>query len=308
MHKYIFNRLLQLIPVLLGVVFIVFTIMYITPGDPALILLGEQAPEHQVKQLRREMGLHLPFFQQFLNYLTDVIQGDFGYSLTTGRPVLVEIMARFPNTLVLSTGAIFLAVIIGIPAGIISAVRQNSAIDNVTMVGALLGVSLPNFWQGMMAILLFSVLFPIFPSSGFDTWQHAVLPIVTLGTSSAGLITRMTRSSMLEVLRQDYIRTAKAKGLNERTVIVKHALKNALIPVVTVIGLQFGFLLGGAVLTETIFSIPGLGRLIVDSIREQNFTVVQGGVLFIAIVFSLVNLLVDIFYAFLDPRIKAQYQ
>ncbi len=308
MHKYIFNRLLQLIPVLLGVVFIVFTIMYITPGDPALILLGEQAPEHQVEQLRQEMGLHLPFFQQFFNYLTDIIQGDFGFSLTTGRPVITEIMARFPNTLILSAGAIILAVIIGIPAGIISAVRQNTTIDNVTMVGALLGVSLPNFWQGMMAILLFAVVFPIFPSSGFDTWMHAVLPIVTLGTSSAGLITRMTRSSMLEVLRQDYIRTAKAKGLNERTVIVKHALKNALIPVVTVIGLQFGFLLGGAVLTETIFSIPGLGRLIVDSIREQNFTVVQGGVLFIAIVFSLVNLLVDIFYAFLDPRIKAQYQ
>ncbi len=208
----------------------------------------------------------------------------------------------------MSTGAVILAVAIGIPVGIISATRQYSTIDNVSMIGALLGVSLPNFWQGMIAILLFAVHWDIFPSSGFDTWRHAVLPIVTLGTSSAALITRMTRSSMLEVLRQDYIRTAKAKGLDERTVIVKHALKNALIPVITVIGLQFGFLLGGAVLTETIFSIPGIGRLIVDSIREQNFTVVQGGVLFIAIIFSLVNLLVDILYAFLDPRIKAQYQ
>ncbi|OWZ85012.1 ABC transporter permease [Natranaerobius trueperi] len=308
MHKYIFKRLLQLIPVLIGVVFIVFTITYITPGDPATILLGEQAPEEQVKQLRRQMGLHLPFGAQFFNYLSDVLQGDLGYSLTSGRPVTVEILERFPNTFILSTGAVILAVLIGIPVGIISATRQYSKIDNISMLGALLGVSLPNFWQGMMAILLFSVWLPIFPSSGFDTWQHAVLPIVTLGTSSAALITRMTRSSMLEVLRQDYIRTARAKGLDERTVVIKHALKNALIPVITVIGLQFGFLLGGAVLTERIFSIAGLGRLIVDSIREQNFTVVQGGVLFIAVIFSLVNLLVDILYAYLDPRIKAQYK
>lgn len=308
MHRYILERILQLIPVLLGVIFIVFITMHITPGDPALMMLGEQAPEHQLEQLRERLGLNQPIIVQYGRYVGNVVRGDFGRSLRLNTPVTSEILSRLPNTVKLSVGGVLVAMLIGIPVGIISAYKQYSFIDHAAMVGALLGVSLPNFWQGMMAILIFSVWLGVLPSSGFNTPSRMILPILTIGTSSAALITRMTRSSMLEVLRQDYIRMARAKGLSEWTVLTKHALKNALIPIVTVIGLQFGFLLGGAVLTERIFSIPGVGQMIVDAIRWHDFTLTQGGVLFVAIMFSIVNLTVDILYGFLDPRIKSQYQ
>ena len=309
MHKYILRRLLMLIPVILGVTFIIFTMMYFTPGDPARIMLGEAAAESDVIRLRAELGLDDPFLVQFGRYVKDaVVHQDIGRSYTTKRPVLELIMTRFPSTLKLAALGIMVAVIIGIPTGIISATKQYSLFDNVAMVVALLGVSMPNFWQGLMMILVFSVYLGWLPSSGFNTPAHMVLPALTIGTSTAAIITRMTRSSMLEVIRQDYIRTARAKGQVESKVINRHALKNALIPIITVIGLQFGYLLGGAVLTESIFAVPGVGRLMVDSIRSRDFPVVQGGVLFIAVTFSFVNLIVDILYAFVDPRIRSQYK
>lgn len=309
MHKYILRRLVMLIPVMLGVSFIVFTLMHFTPGDPARIMLGESAPKEDVQKLREEMGLDDPFLVQYGRYIKNaVVHQDIGRSYVTKRPVTSEIMDRFPATLKLAAAGVIVAVVLGIPTGIISATRQYSIFDSVSMVAALLGVSMPNFWQGLMMILLFSVQLKWFPSSGFTSLKHMVLPALTIGTSSAAIITRMTRSSMLEVVRQDYIRTARAKGQVESVVINSHALKNALIPIITVIGLQFGGLLGGAVLTESIFSIPGVGRLMVDSIKSRDFPVVQGGVLFIAITFSVINLLVDILYAYVDPRIKSQYK
>lgn len=308
MHRYIFRRVLLLFPVMLGVSFVVFTIMFFTPGDPASILLGERAPEEEVQALREQMGLDDPFFVQYGRFLFNALQGDLGRSLTTRRPAAIELFARFPATLQLAAAGVFIAVLIGVPIGIISATRQYSLFDGASMVIALLGVSMPNFWQGIMMVLLFAIYLNWFPSSGYGTLAHLIMPSLTIGTSSAATITRMTRSSMLEVIRQDYIRTARAKGLSERVVITRHALKNALIPIVTVVGLQFGFLLGGAVLTETIFSWPGVGRLMVDAIRQRDYPVVQGGVLLLALTFSVVNLLVDVFYAYIDPRIKAQYK
>jgi len=309
MYKYILRRLVMLIPVMIGVSFIVFTMMYFTPGDPARIMLGESAPEVEVQRLRDELGLNDNFFVQYGRYVKNaVVHQDLGRSYITNRPVFDEIAARFPNTLKLAALGVLVAVLIGVPVGIISATRQYSLFDNASMVFALVGVSMPNFWQGLLLILLFSIQWALLPSSGFDTWKHMILPAVTLGTSSAAIITRMTRSSMLEVIRQDYIRTARAKGQKESVVINRHALKNALIPVITVIGLQFGYLLGGAVLTESIFGITGVGRLMVDAIKSRDMLLVQGGVLFIAVVFSIVNLGVDILYAYLDPRIKSQYK
>ncbi len=293
---------------MLGVSFIVFTIMFFTPGDPAKIMLGERAPQAEVAALRTQMGLDDPFIVQFFNFIRNATRGDFGRSLVTRRPVAEELFARFPATLQLAASAVLIAVAIGIPVGILSAIKQYSFFDGAAMTLALVGVSMPNFWQGLMMILLFSVYLRWLPSSGIGTFRHLIMPAVTLGTSSAALITRMTRSSMLEVVRQDYIRTARAKGLTERVVINRHALKNALIPVVTVIGLQFGYLLGGAVLTETVFAWPGVGRMMVDAIRQKDFPVVQAGVLLLAVAFSVVNLVVDILYAYIDPRIKAQYK
>ncbi len=308
MLKYIGKRLLMLIPVLLGVTFIVFSIMYMTPGDPAQLILGESAPPEAVAELRTDMGLDDPFIVQYGRFVVNAVQGDFGKSYTTKREVFSEIFARFPNTLKLAGVGVALAIAIGIPVGIISATRQYSFIDSASMIGALLGVSMPNFWLGLMLILTFSVSLGWLPSSGSDTWKHMILPAITLGTGSAAIITRMTRSSMLEVIRQDFIRTARAKGVSEKKVVNKHALKNALIPVITVVGLQFGYLLGGAVLTETVFSWPGVGRLLVEAIRQKDTPTVLASVVFMATTFSFVNLLVDVLYAYVDPRIKSQYQ
>ncbi len=309
MLKYIGRRILLLLPVLIGVSFIVFTLMYITPGDPAAIQLGEQATEEQILQLREQMGLDDPFIVQYVRFAKNLFtELDFGRSYNTGASVFAELASRFPTTLTLAATGVLVAVLIGIPTGIISATKQYSLFDNAAMMFALVGVSIPNFFQGLVAILIFSVWLGWFPSSGYSTPMHMILPALTIGTSSAAMITRMTRSSMLEVIRQDYIRTARAKGQKESIVINQHALKNALIPVVTVIGLQFGYLLGGAILTETVFSINGIGLLMVKSIKMRDLPMVQGGVLFIALTFSIVNLFVDILYGFIDPRIKAQYK
>lgn len=309
MYKYITKRILMMIPVLLGVSLVVFTMVYLAPGDPARMILGDTAQEEDVQALREEMGLNAPFLSQYGNYLKNVIlKGDLGTSYQTGRTVTTEIMARWPTTMLLAVLSVCIASLIGIPAGIISATRQYSLFDNLAMVFALVGVSMPNFWQGLILILIFSVGLGWLPPSGFYGPIYWILPAITIGTSTSAAITRMTRSSMLEVIRQDYIRTARAKGQSELIIILKHALKNALIPIITVIGLQLGRGLGGAILTESIFSIPGLGKLMVDSIKSRNYPVVQGGVLFIAVAFSVINLIVDILYAYADPRIKSQYQ
>jgi peptide/nickel transport system permease protein len=306
--KYILRRLLLLIPVIIGVTFLVFTIMYFTPGDPAKLILGESAQPAQVEALREEMGLNDPFIVQYFRFITKAITGDFGRSFSTNRPVFDEVFARFPATLKLTATAMLIAVLIGIPVGIISATKQYSALDSISMIGALIGVSMPVFWLGLMLILVFSVNLRLLPSSGSETIKHLILPAFSLGVGSAAIITRMTRSSMLEVIRQDYIRTARSKGVAEKKVVNRHALKNALIPVVTVVGLQFGMLLGGAVLTESVFSWPGVGRLMVDAIRQKDSPMVLASVVFISVTFSFVNLLVDLLYAFIDPRIKSQYR
>lgn len=309
MIKYILRRILLVIPVMLGVSFLVFTMIHFTPGDPVITILGETASQESIDQLREELGLNDPFLVQYFNYVRNiVVDQDMGRSYVTNRPVANEIITKFPNTLRLALLGVLVSVSIGVPLGILSAVKQYTWIDNIAMFFALIGVSMPIFWQGILLILLFSVVLGVLPSSGFNTFQQMILPALTLGTGSAAIVARMTRSSMLEVYRQDYIRTARSKGLREFMVVTRHALRNTLIPVVTIIGLQFGFLLGGAIVTETIFSIPGVGRLMVDAIRQRDMLVVQGGVLFIAFTFSIVNLGVDVLYGFIDPKIRAQYK
>lgn len=308
MLKYIAKRILYLIPVLIGVSLIVFGLLFISPGDPARNILGTNAPEEAVRELREEMGLNEPFHIQYGNYIKKIItKGDLGSSYITKIPVVKEIQSRAGSTVKLAFLSITFAVLIGIPIGIISAIKQYSIFDNITMIFALIGISMPVFWLGLLLIMLFSVYLGILPSSGFSTPIHMILPAIALGSQSVSVITRMTRSSMLEVINQDYIRTARAKGQRERIVIWKHALNNALIPIVTVIGIQFGQLMGGALMTEVIFSIPGIGRLMVDSIKMRDTPMVLGCVFFVAVTFSLVNLIVDILYTYIDPRIKTKY-
>ena len=309
MLRYIVRRVLFLIPVLLGVAFCVFTLLYLTPGDPARMILGDLATEDAVQEFRNREGLNDPFLVQFGNYVWKAVtKGDIGRSYVTKRSVAQEVLAAFPATLKLSALAMVIAILVGLPCGILSAIKQYSLFDTVTMIFAMIGLSMPVFWLGLLLILLFSVHLRWLPSSGFGTFKAMILPAVSLSAQAISMVTRMTRSSMLEVIRADYIRTARAKGQKESVVIWVHALHNALIPVVTLCGLQFGHLLAGAILTESIFAIPGIGRLMVTSIMQRNYPVVQGGVLFIAIAFSIVNLLVDLVYAYIDPRIKAQYK
>lgn len=308
MLKFIGKRLLMLIPVLIGVSLIVFTLMQLSPGDPAMIILGAQAAPEDIAILREEMGLNDPLVVQFFRFLLGMFTLDFGTSYKDDMPVLTKLLEALPYTAQLTFSAILLALIVGIPAGIISATKQYSIFDRIASVLALIGFSTPNFWLSIMLILVFSVNLQWLPVSGTGSILHLVLPSIALGLQSAAVFTRMTRSSMLEVLNMDYIRTARAKGLSERVVILKHALKNALIPVITVVGLQIGLLFGGAILTETVFAWPGVGRLMIDSIRAKDTPVVQGGVIFTASIFVFINLLVDILYAYVDPRVKAQYK
>lgn len=304
MYGYVIRRLLLAVPVLIGVSILVFSIIRFIPGDPARAIAGVHASPQYIEQVRKELLLDEGLHVQYYVYMKNLLQGDLGRSTFTRRPVTVELMQRFPNTLILAALAMVIASIIGLSAGIVSATKRYSLFDNISMLAALVGVAAPVFWLGVMFQLLFSVQLGWLPSGGIGTWKHLVLPALTLGLATAALIARITRSSMLEVLRQDYITTARSKGLIERVVIYKHALKNALIPVVTVMGLQFGTLLGGAVLTETVFSWPGIGRLMVDSILARDYPVVQGAVLLLAVFFVMINLIVDIIYAFLDPRIS----
>lgn len=313
MYKYVGKRLLMLIPVLLGVTFIVFFILNLSPGDPAAMILGEQASAEALELKREELGLNDPLLVRYGRYIWDMLHGDLGVSYKNNLSVWSQVIERFPNTAVLAVAGILVALLIGIPTGIISAKKQYTAIDNCSMVLALIGVAMPNFWFGLLMVIIFALNLGWLPSQGMgsggvELLRSLVLPALTLGTGSAATITRMTRSSMLEVIRQDYISTARAKGVSEKTITYRHMLRNAMIPIVTAVGLQFGTLLGGAMLTETVFSWPGLGRLMVDSIKSKDIPMVLGSVIFLAIMFTVVNLIVDLIYAFIDPRIKSQYK
>lgn len=332
MWAYTGRRLLGLIPVLLGISLLVFLFLHLIPGDPAVVLLGERANPEQVESLRERLGLNQPLPTQYVLFLRDLLSGDLGTSIFNLLPIRDQLVNRWPATFELALSAMLIAVILGIPLGILAAVRKNSLWDNASTIFSLIGVSMPVFWLGLLLIYLFAVNLHWLPPSGRisieggnafqaisgfflldallqrramgDVLSHLILPALTLGTIPLAILMRITRSAMLEVLSQDYVRTARAKGLAERVVIFRHALKNALLPVVTIVGLQFGTLLGGAILTETIFSWPGIGLWLYEGILNRDYPVVQGGVVFVALIFVIVNLLVDLSYALLDPRIQ----
>lgn len=309
MYRYILKRIGMLIPVLLGVSFVIFTLMHYAPGDPVRMILGNSATNEQVEAMRESMGLNDPLLLQYLNYMKNLLlHGDLGTSYVHNSPVLDMIVQRLPVTITLAILGIAFAVLLGVPAGVISAVKQYSVVDNLVMVIALLGISMPNFWLGIIMILFFSRTLNWFPVSGWNGPIYWVLPTISVGASSAASIARMTRSSMLEVIQQDYISTARAKGQKESVVILRHGLKNSLIPIITSAGLLFGMLLGGAVVAETVFAIPGIGKLMVDAISQRDYPIVTGTAIIIAAMLGLVNLMVDISYAFVDPRIKSQYR
>ena len=332
MLSYIIKRVLGVIPVLLCVSMLVFGFVRLIPGDPALVMLGERATPENVARVREQLGLNKPVYEQYLTFLGNALHGDLGRSILRQEPVTQEIIRRFPATIELALAALLFAIAVGIPAGVISAVRRGSWFDSSSMLVALTGVSMPIFWLGLMLIYLFAVVLHLLPTGGrldagtqlapitnlvlvdsllrgnmpvfIQGLRHLLLPALALATIPMAIIARMTRSSMLEVLGQDYIRTAQAKGLMARTVVVRHALRNAWLPIITVVGLQVGILLSGAILTETIFSWPGIGRWLVDAIYARDYPIVQGVTLVIALIFVVVNLSVDILYALVDPRIR----
>jgi ABC-type dipeptide/oligopeptide/nickel transport system permease component len=300
---YLGRRLAQSLLVLLGVSFVVFFILYLT-GDPALVLLPPDATAEDVRRFREAMGFNDPFIVQYGRFLAGALRGDFGQSIRHGEPAFGLVVERLPATFELATAALLIALVIAIPAGIVSAVRRNTIVDYVATVVALLGQSMPTFWLGIMLILLFSVQFNVLPSSGRGGLSHLILPAITLGLFTTARITRLTRSGMLEVLNQDYIRTARAKGVASSPIVWKHAFKNAAVPIVTIVGIELGTLLGGSVITETIFAWPGVGRLSVQAIYNRDYPVVQAAVFLLATTFVLVNLFVDVLYTYLDPRIR----
>jgi len=307
MYKYIIKRILITIPVLFGVSIIIFSMMYFTPGDPVRNLLSDTATEEEVDALREEMGLNDNYFVRYTRYMRGIFHGDLGTSYSDKQPVAEILKARLPVSAKLTLFCILFSVAVGIPAGIISAVRQYSVLDRIVMVFALMGVSFPSFWMALMLILIFSVNLGWLPATGIYGPLYYILPVCSISAAPIATVARMTRSSMLEVVRQDYIRTARAKGQTETVIIFQHALKNALIPVITVIGIQFANTLSGAVVNEQVFAIPGIGKMMVDAIKARNYPLVQGGVLVISVIFCLLNLFVDLLYAFVDPRIRFQY-
>ncbi|WP_090235545.1 nickel ABC transporter permease [Fictibacillus solisalsi] len=307
----IVQRFMQLILLLIGISFIVFLSMHIAPGDPASIIGGPTASKADIEAIQENLGLNKPILVQYWDYLKGVFSGDLGFSYQTKQSVTEALTERFPNTLNLAIASIIVAVVIGVAAGIISALKHNSLFDALSTMIALGGISIPNFWLGAVLILIFAVNLQWLPVGGLTDpfWtiegiKQLILPALTLGTGSAAMIARMSRSAMLEVIRADYVRTARAKGVREKSVIMLHCLRNAMIPVITVIGLNFGFLLGGTIITEQVFAINGVGRLMIESIAARDFPMVQGAVLLVATLFVLVNLIVDIVYAFIDPRIS----
>lgn len=313
MLRYILKRFIFVIPVLLGATLLVFTIMEFTPGDPARLILGDEATEEDIQNLREEMGLNDPFVVRYVRFVTDMLHGDLGISYRNNLDVSEQIVQRMKNTMILAGAAVFTAVVIGIPVGIISAIKQYTIFDNLVMMVTLFLAASPVFWMGLMLVIIFALNLGIFPAAGMKTGFPGllislVLPAFTLSSNTMATIARTTRASMLEVVRQDYIDTARSKGLKESTVILRHMLKNALIPIVTMIGLSFGGLLGGSVVTESIFAWPGVGRFVVESINFKDTPSVLASVVMLSIFSTFVNLFVDLLYAFVDPRIKSQYQ
>ena len=305
MYAYVIRRILWALPVLIGITFTIHTVLSLTPGDPVRIMLGETATEAQLAAARAEIGLDRPFFARYVHYVSNLLQGDFGQSYRNRRAVIDEIADAMPATAKLALAAMVLIIVMGIPSGIASAVHKGTWFDGLLTTVALVGLSMPVFWIGLIFIYVFGFHWPVLPIGGMrDGLASYVLPSITLALNSYAMISRLTRSSVLETLGEDYIRTARAKGLGSRVVLWKHALKAAFIPIVTVIGLQFGLLMGGAVLTETVFAWPGIGRLMVDAIMTRDLLVVQGSVVVLALVFVTVNLLVDLAYSVLDPRIR----
>jgi peptide/nickel transport system permease protein len=305
MVRFIGGRLLATIPVILGVATIVFFLMRILPGDPAKLMLYETgASAEDIDRLREELGLNDPIYVQYWNYLSGIVRGDFGQSFYTKQQVTAMLAAQLPSTVELTLASMAISSVVGVTLGIFSAVRQHSWIDSASMVLALAGVSLPSFWLGLMLIFLFSLRLRLVPAVGTGGFEHLVLPAVTLGVGGAAIIARLVRSGMLEVLHQEYVVTARAKGLSEYGVTIRHALRNALIPTVTILGIQFGYLLGGTVVVETVFARQGIGRVAVTAITGKDFNVIQGWALFVAAIYILANLLVDISYAWLDPRVR----
>lgn len=302
--RYFLQRVLQSIPLLFLVSLLVFLLIHITPGDPVRLMLGERASAEQVAQVRKSLGLDRSFPEQYLRFVGKALQGDLGMSIRAVRPTSELIALALPATLELSTAALLLAIIIGIPVGIVSALKPGGVFDNVALFLALLGQSVPAFWLGLTLISVFAVYWRLLPTSGRGEISHLILPVCSLTPFLAGIIIRVTRTSFIEVLRQDYIRTAHAKGLLPSLVVVKHALKNAILPVMTIIGLQIGALLGGALVTETVFAWPGVGQLAVNALRNRDYPVVQGVVLVSALIFVVINLVVDLLYSVLDPRIR----
>lgn len=308
MGKYIVKRMFMMIPIILGISFVIFGILDFTPGDPARYILGDGATNESVEALREEMGLNDPFLVRYANYIKDALKGDFGTSYKSGLPVLEELVGRIPNSLKLALGSILIVIILSIPIGIVSAVKQYSIVDTLSLISAFLLTSMPSFWFGIMLMLLFALQLKILPATGVTTWKHFILPSIAMAGSGVAIVVRMTRSSMLEVIRQDYIRTARAKGAGESRIIVKHGLKNALLPIITVVGIEFGSLLGGGMIIESVFAIPGIGSMTVDAIRTSNTPLVIASITFSAIAISFINLMVDILYVFIDPRLKTSIE
>ena len=307
MVKYVIKRLFLMIPILLGVMFIIFFIMNIIPGDPASMILGDFVPWEAKRALNEELGMYRPFFIRFGDYAIHAVQGDFGLSWRTNTPVYTEIFARFPTTIKLAAGAMALAVAIGVPLGVLAAVKQYTLADSIGSLSAMFLSSIPSFWLGLLAILLFALQLRLLPSNGADTFKHFILPTVTLALPGAADFLRLTRSTMLEVIRQDYVRTARAKGASKRAVIWRHALRNALLPIVTIAVMYFGSLLGGVVITETVYAMPGVGTLTVNAIRSKDTPQVMAAVMLLATIFCVLMLIVDLLYAFIDPRVRARY-
>ncbi|HEU5185291.1 MAG TPA: ABC transporter permease [Gemmatimonadaceae bacterium] len=303
MLSFIARRLLLAIPTLFGVLVVVFLLLYIAPGDPVMEMIGERADAETIARLRAELRLDDPVPVQFAHYTGGVLTGDLGTSYITGRPIARDILERFPKTLQLATAAMVLAAVLGITIGVLSARRPGSAFDRSAMAAAYLGISFPVYWVGLILILVFAVTLRWLPPSGFGRPEFLILPALALGTRSIAFLARMTRSAMLEVLNSDFVRTARAKGLRERVVLARHALRNALIPIITVLGLDFGYYLTGSILTETIFSWPGIGRYVVNAIARRDLPAIQGSVLFLSLVFVVVNLVTDVLYAKADPRV-----
>lgn len=308
MHRFVIRRLMMMIPIVLGVSFIIFAILYVVPGDPATSILGAGATQEDIDLLNEQLGYNLPFFQRYFKYIFDAfVRFDLGTSYVNKLPVFQQIVERLPISFAVAFNAITFSVLVGVPLGVLSAVKQYSLIDTIPTGIALLMASLPGFLIGLVLMLIFSLRLGWLPSNGIGTWQHYLMPMISLGLPYGGRQLRFTRSSMLETIRQDYVRTARAKGATEHTVIWKHAMRNALMPVITYAGNSFGVLIGGAVATETLFGLPGLGSFIVNGIKKQDVPVVMSGIIVFTVLFSLIMLAVDLSYAFVDPRIRAKY-